>query len=309
MLFSQNSNTSNLQKDLNILLNEITNIGKIIMFKVSLSGILETPKENINNNNNTNANTNIHGENIKPLDEIANNLFKTRLLSTGLIHTFISEEEENPIYSTGNYVVAIDPCDGSSNIDCNVPVGTIFGVWDKNSKLCGKNILCSGYIIYGPALVFVYTMGNGVYEFTYNNLTDKFILTKPNIKYPKHSKCYSINESYFNQWNNGVKNFINWIKTPNKDEHRPYTARYVGSLVSDFHRNLLYGGIFIYPTNKLRLLYECAPLAFIAEQADGLGTDGKNNILDIVAKDIHHKTPLYIGSKSDVLKAFDFLKV
>ncbi|ARF12356.1 fructose-1,6-bisphosphatase [Klosneuvirus KNV1] len=286
--------------DFNILLNEILVVGKIVRNKIALSGIAEQLGENLNQ-------TNVHGESMKNLDQISNELFKTRLLATGLIASYASEEDQDVTNADGKYTIAIDPCDGSSNIDCNVPVGTIFGIWKKGTELVGRNMVCSGYLLYGPSCMFVYTTGHGVNGFTYDPSIGEFILTHQNIKLPKHSKCYSINESYSQQWSDGVKKLVEWIKTPNKEEKRPYTARYVGSLVSDFHRNLLYGGIFIYPTDKLRLLYECNPLSFIVEQAGGMGIDGKTNILDIIPNNIHHRTPLYIGNKSDVLKAHDFL--
>ena len=286
--------------ELYILLNEIIVVGKIIRSKIASAGITEKLGENINE-------TNIHGESVKTLDQISNTLFKTRLLASGLITTYISEEDMGASYSTGKYVIAIDPCDGSSNIDCNVPVGTIFGIWDKDIDLVGRNLICAGYLLYGPSCMFVYTTEYGVNGFTYDPAIGEFVLTHQDMQFPSYSKCYSINESYSNQWSNGVKKFIEWIKTPNEAGHRPYTSRYVGSLVSDFHRNLLYGGIFIYPTNKLRLLYECSPLSFIAKQAGGLGTDGRDNILDIIPKELHQRTPLYIGNKSDVLVAQKFL--
>lgn len=286
--------------DLNILLNEIVVAGKIVRNKIALGGIAERLGETIND-------TNITGDQVKVLDQIANNLFKKRLLSTGLVNMIISEEDEEPTISTGKYNVAIDPCDGSSNIDCNVPVGTIFGIWNNNASMDRENLICSGYLLYGPSFMFVYTTGHGVNGFTYDPSIGEFVLTHQNIKFPSYSKCYSINESYSNDWSIGVKKFVEWIKTPEKKEHRPYTARYVGSLVSDFHRNLLYGGIYIYPTNKLRLLYECIPLSFIAEQAGGIGSDGKTSILNIKINSWHQKTPLYIGNRSDVEMAHAYL--
>jgi len=242
----------------------------------------------------------------------------------------ISEEDEDACYpkdkySGGKYVVAVDPCDGSSNIACNVPVGTIFSIWERVTKRTeapsveldglqkGRNMVCGGYVLYGPSSMCVYTTKTGVSGFTYDPSIGEFILTHKNMKYPLYSKCYSVNEAYTFQWPEGVQNFVNWIKTPNKEEHRPYTGRYVGSLVSDFHRNLLYGGIFFYPkdkvsnTGKLRLLYECAPLSLIAEQAGGLGSNGEVNILDIQPTKIHQREALYIGNKSDVIAAEEFL--
>lgn len=299
LMITQKKYSPNGTGDLNILLSEILVAGKIVRNKIALGGIAEKLGENINQSNST-------GDQVKILDQVANNLFKKRLLATGIVAMFISEEDEKPKIANGKYIVAIDPCDGSSNIDCNVPVGTIFAIWN-NKHLEGKNLVCSGYLLYGPSCMFVYTTGHGVNGFTYDPSIGEFVLTHQDIKFPSISKCYSINESYANNWPAGVKKFVEWIKTPNKKENRPYTARYVGSLVSDFHRNLLYGGIYIYPMDKLRLLYECIPLSFIAEQAGGLASDGKNNILDVKISDWHQKTPLYIGSRSDVIMAKKYL--
>jgi len=267
---------------------------------------------------------------VKVLDVLSNSIMKRRLLKSGLVCMVISEEDEEACfpkdkYSGGKYVVAVDPCDGSSNIACNVPVGTIFSIWERITKKTeapsvaidglqlGRNMVCGGYVLYGPSSMCVYTTKTGVSGFTYDPSIGEFILTHKNMKYPPYSKCYSVNEAYTYQWPEEVKNFVNWIKTPNKEEHRPYTGRYVGSLVSDFHRNLLYGGIFFYPKDKisnagkLRLLYECAPLSLIAEQAGGLGSNGEVNILDIQPTKIHQREALFIGNKSDVIAAEEFL--
>jgi fructose-1,6-bisphosphatase I len=300
LIITQHKYNPNATGDLNVLLSEIMVVGKIIRNKISLSGIAESLGE-------SSSQTNVHGEDVKTIDQISNDLFKKRLLATGLLSSFISEEEEEEIVSNGKYIVAMDPCDGSSNIDCNVPVGTIFGIWNGNNQVSGKNILCAGYLLYGPSCMFVYTTGHGVNGFTFDSSTGEFVLTHQNMKFPPYSKCYSINESYSNQWPNPVKKFVDWMKTPDKESKRPYTARYVGSLVSDFHRNLLHGGIYIYPGDKLRLLYECIPLCYIAEQAGGLGTNGSDNILNLQINDIHECTPLYIGNRYDVYVAQSFI--
>jgi len=242
----------------------------------------------------------------------------------------ISEEDEKPQivkekHAGGKYVVAVDPCDGSSNIACNVPVGTIFGVWERQTARSeapslemdglqtGRKMVCGGYVLYGPSSMLVYTTGQGVHGFTYDPSIGEFILTHENMMFPAKSKCYSVNEAYSVYWHDGFKHFVDWIKTPDKVDGRPYGGRYVGSLVSDFHRNLLYGGVYMYPKDtrssigKLRLLYECAPLSFIAEQAGGLGSTGEQNVLDIQPKDIHERIPLFIGNKYDVMVAQDFL--
>jgi len=289
--------------------------------KITLAGIAEVVGS-------TNE-ENVQGETVAILDRLSNAILQRRLLQTGIVCALISEEDPEPLYpkekyAGGKYVFAMDPCDGSSNIACNVPVGTIFGIWERISPVTEKpnredllqparKMVCAGYVLYGPSSMLVYTTGNGVHGFTYDPSIGEFILTHPNMQIPAYSKCYSVNESYWEWWDQPLRNFVKWLKTPNKEEHRPYTSRYVGSLVSDFHRNLLYGGIFFYPkdtrssTGKLRLLYECGPLSFIAEKAGGRGSSGSENILDIVPSDIHQRVALYIGTKSDVIAAEDFL--
>jgi len=294
--------------DFSSLLNEIITGCKVIRSKLMLSGISELLHAN--------EGENVHGDIVKSLDIIANNILKERLLSSGLVAMIVSEEDNDIIlppekHIGGKYIVALDPCDGSSNIGCNVPVGTIFGIWERKSDIQNqaviddilnrkRGIICGGYILYGSSTILVYSTGNGVNGFTYDPLIGEFILTHKQIKFPQTPKCYSVNESYWNIWSDKVKNYINWLKV------NGYTARYVGSLVSDFHRNLLYGGVYLYPTDiksntgKLRLLYECIPLSFIAEQAGGIGSDGENNILDIEVKNIHQKSSLFIGNKLSV---------
>eukprot|EP01121_Diplochlamys_sp_Union-15-3_P021371 TRINITY_DN863_c0_g1_i11.p1 TRINITY_DN863_c0_g1~~TRINITY_DN863_c0_g1_i11.p1 ORF type:complete len:265 (+),score=38.50 TRINITY_DN863_c0_g1_i11:396-1190(+) len=256
-----------------------------------------------------------------------------RLLHSGMVCMIVSEENHEPIYPPeknlgAKYCVAIDPLDGSSNIACNVPVGTIFGIWqrksdsDRKAELSdilrpGREMVCAGYVLYGPSSMLVYTTGQGVHGFTYDPSIGEFILTHENLKFPKLCKCYSANESYWDWWDKGTREFIQWVRQSDKATGRPFTARYVGSLVSDFHRNLLYGGVFLYPKDskdpklpfgKLRLLYECAPLSFIAEQAGGKGSTGEGNMLDFVPKDIHQRVPLFIGNKTEVEKAEELIK-
>jgi len=304
-----------------LLLQEILVAAKVIRDKVTLAGIAEvlgsTEEENV------------QGEVVKVLDVLSNTIMKRRLLMSGLVCMVVSEEDEEPClpkekYAGGKYVVAVDPCDGSSNIACNVPVGTIFSIWERVTPVdqpatladalqIGRKMVCGGYILYGPSSMCVYTTGNGVNGFTYDPSIGEFILTHKNMQFPAYSKCYSVNEAYTHWWSQEIKDFVNWIKTPNKEENRPYGGRYVGSLVSDFHRNLLYGGIYLYPkdtrsnSGKLRLLYECAPLSFVAQQAGGYGSNGEVDILDIVPTTIHQREALFIGNKSDVLVAMEFL--
>jgi len=311
----------NATGEFSLLLSEIVVSAKVIRDKITLAGIAEVLGS-------TNED-NIQGETVSILDQLSNQILQRRLLQTGLVCALISEEDEEALYpkekyAGGKYVVAMDPCDGSSNIACNVPVGTIFGIWERVTPTTekptkedllqsGRKMVCAGYVCYGPSSMLVYSTGKGVHGFTYDPTIGEFILTHPNIQFPAYSKCYSVNESYWEWWPKPLRDFISWLKTPNKEEHRPYTARYVGSLVSDFHRNLLYGGIYFYPkdirssTGKLRLLYECAPLSFIADKAGGKGSTGEENILDIIPDNIHQRVPLYIGNTSDVNVAEEFL--
>jgi len=303
------------------LLQEIIVAAKVIRDKITLAGIAEV----LGSTEEQNAT----GDTVKVLDVLANAIMKRRLLHSGLVCMIVSEEDEQPViaaskHSGGKYVVAVDPCDGSSNIACNVPVGTIFGVWERVSPRTeqptlqdalqvGRKMCCGGYVLYGPSSMLVYTTGHGVHGFTYDPSIGEFILTHENMKFPPKSKCYSVNEAYSVYWHEGFKRYVEWIKTPDKTDGRPYGGRYVGSLVSDFHRNLLYGGIYMYPkdtrstSGKLRLLYECAPLTFVAEQAGGLGSTGEQNILDIQPTEIHERVPLFIGNKYDVEVAHEFL--
>jgi len=322
IIMSQREHAPQATGEFTQLLSEIIVSGKVIRDKIALAGIAEVlgTKDQIN----------VQGETVAVLDDLSNQIMKRRLLQTGMVCLFVSEEDEEPThpkdkYSGGKYVVAMDPCDGSSNIACNVPVGTIFGIWERKTPRdqkatvedalqSGRKLLCSGYILYGPSSMFVYTCGKGVFGFTYDPSIGEFILTHNDVKLPEFSKCYSVNESYAHWWDPGVKGFVDWIKTPNKEDKRPYGARYVGSLVSDFHRNLLYGGIYFYPkdtrsaTGKLRLMYECAPLAYIVEQAGGYASTGEENILDIIPANIHQRVAIFIGNKKDVLVAEEFIQ-
>lgn len=217
----------------------------------------------------------------------------------------------------------MDPLDGSSNIACNIPVGTIFGIWHRNKAMQkdgvgielfqGRKQVAAGYVLYGPSCMLVYTTGHGVHGFTFDPSVGEFILTHKNMTLPAFSKNYSVNEAYWNKWDKPVQDIITWIKTTDKDSHRPYGGRYVGSFVADFHRNLLYGGIYLYPMEKgnkdgkLRLLYEAAPLSFIIEQAGGKGSNGTQNILDIIPTNPHQRVAVFIGNKSDVEVCEQFL--
>ncbi|RZP14911.1 MAG: class 1 fructose-bisphosphatase [Candidatus Dadabacteria bacterium] len=273
---------------------------------------------------------NTHGEKVKKLDLIANNLFIKSLENGGNCCGLVSEENDkviifnNETSKKSKYLVLIDPLDGSSNIDVNVPVGTIFSVLKKpaNQRQTltkdflqeGTKQVAAGYIIYGSSTIYVLTVGKGVDAFTLDPVVQEFYLSYKNIKMPKKARMYSVNQGNFFQFSNGVQEYITWCEQKDSKTGRPYSLRYVGSMVADLHRSLLKGGLFIYsqakgaPQGKLRLMYECNPMAFIIEQAGGLATDGKNDILNIKPKSIHQKSPIYIGSSDMVKNVCKFIK-
>jgi len=278
------------------------------------------------------GNTNVQGEDQKKLDVISNDVFKNCLAATGRTGVLASEEEDNPVMveetSTGHYIVVFDPLDGSSNIDAGISVGSIFGVYepadscpisdlsdDPNAVMehCVLNVLqpgrqlkCSGYALYSSSTVLVITVGTGVYGFTLDPLVGEFVLTHPNVKIPEKGKIYSFNEGNYDLWAPHIKEYIDSLKKPENWGGKPYSSRYIGSLVGDFHRTMLYGGIYGYPSDrkskngKLRLLYECAPMSFIAEQAGGSGSTGTMPVLDVHPEKVHQRVPLFIGSKKEV---------
>lgn len=271
--------------------------------------------------------TNIQGEEVQKLDVFANDCLKDILTAHGRIAVMASEEEDGVVTcdnETASYAVLFDPLDGSSNIDVNVSVGTIFSVFktlrpdSSSAEDClqkGTEQVAAGYIIYGSSVVMVYTAGNGVHGFTYDPSIGDFLLSHPDIKIPDNDKYYSMNEGNTVDLHDGTKAFIDYAKALTNEREKAISARYVGSMVADFHRNLLKGGIFIYPgtkknpNGKLRLMYEANPMAFICEQAGGLASNGKQRILDIQPSELHQRTPLYIGSKRLVEKALEFERV
>lgn len=279
------------------------------------------------------------GEDQKKLDVISNVVFSNCLRSSGRTGIIASEEEDLPVFVeetySGNYVVVFDPLDGSSNIDAGISVGSIFGVYepseecsvedmddgDELMKSCVLNVCqpgnclkMSGYVLYSTATVLVLTVGEGVFGFTLDPLVGEFIMTHPNMMIPETGMIYSFNEGNYDLWDDDVKGYMDSLKKPNNWGGKPYSARYIGALVGDFHRTLLYGGIYGYPgasnapTGKLRLLYECAPMSLIAEQAGGLGSTGKERVLDIQPTAVHQRVPLFIGSKKEVEYLESFTK-
>lgn len=270
---------------------------------------------------------NVQGEVVKKLDVLSNDMFINMLKSSYTTCLLVSEENENVIEietdSQGKYVVCFDPLDGSSNIDCLVSIGSIFAIYRKNTDdepsvkdalQPGRKLVAAGYTLYGSATMFVLALeSGGVNGFTYDPSIGEFVLTDFNMQIPERGNIYSINEGYFHQWDNSTKDYVMAKKDPAKG--KPYGARYVGSMVADVHRTIKYGGIFMYPATasskngKLRLLYECNPMAFIVEKAGGKASAGKDlEILDIVPTSIHQRAPIYLGSRLDVEEALSYIK-
>ncbi|MGE5314787.1 MAG: class 1 fructose-bisphosphatase [Acidobacteriota bacterium] len=271
---------------------------------------------------------NVHGESQKKLDIFADEAICKAMDHTGHLAVMGTEEHDDvlPIpdkYPIGKYVLLFDPLDGSSNIDANVSVGTIFSIYRRISQ-SGKGMLidciqpgykqvASGYVVYGSSTMMVYTTGDGVHGFTLDPSIGEFLLSHENIRIPARGKIYSVNEGNSCYWSEGMKRYIEYLHEEDKSSGRPYSSRYVGSLVADVHRTLLYGGIFLYPGDsrfpdgKLRLMYEANPLAMIVEQAGGAATNGVKRILDVTPMRLHQRTPLIIGSPDDVAECQRFL--
>ena len=274
---------------------------------------------------------NVQGESQMKLDLFAHNTMNAALMSREEVAGFASEEEESFIaFDTERarnpkYIILTDPLDGSSNIDVNVSVGTIFSIYRRVSPIGspvtledfmqpGNKQVAAGYIVYGSSTMLVYTTGHGVNGFTYDPSIGTFCLSHENMQMPKEGKIYSINEGQYLKFPQGVKKYIKYCQEEDKATNRPYASRYIGSLVADFHRNLLKGGIYIYPSatnypnGKLRLLYEGNPIAFLAEQAGGIASDGYNRILDIQPTALHQRIPLFVGSAEMVKKAEEMMR-
>ncbi len=308
--------------DLSRLLSDIGIASKIVNQQVNKAGLGDilgsAGKENV------------QGETQMKLDVYANEVFINYFKSGGEVCGIASEENDKFVAfdkilcRRGKYVVMFDPLDGSSNIDVNVSIGTIFSIFRRQSSVgdlanindflqSGLEQVAAGYIIYGSSTMLVYTTGHGVNGFTLEPAIGEFCLSHSDMRIPEDGFIYSINEGNINSMPKGVQAYIDYCKSSDKPKGKPYTARYIGSLVADFHRNLVKGGIYIYPgTNKdpngkLRLLYECSPLAFIIEQAGGKASDGKKRIMEIHPHELHQRVPLFIGSKKMVEQAEDFV--
>ncbi|MBK3333311.1 class 1 fructose-bisphosphatase [Persephonella atlantica] len=296
---------------LTIALTAIESATKIIASHVRMAGLADILGQA--------GKTNIQGEEVQKLDELSNEILIKHLSDSGQFYALASEELDEPIYppqgADANYVIAFDPLDGSSNIDVNVSIGTIFSIHrrikgtEEDFLQEGFKQVAAGYVIYGSSTMFVLTTGNGVNGFTLDPSVGMFLLSHPDMKIPEKGKIYSINEANAKKWTE--PKIIDYIETL-KDEG--YTTRYIGSMVADVHRTLIKGGIFGYPADrkntsgKLRLLYEASPMAFIIEQAGGKATDGKTDILSIKPTDIHQRTPVFLGSKKEINQLLEFIR-
>ncbi len=308
--------------ELSRLINSIRLAAKVVNHEVNKAGLVDIIGAA--------GDTNVQGEDQQKLDVYANTKFIQTMTKRNIVCGIASEEEDDFISINSQdenhqnkYVVLIDPLDGSSNIDVNVSVGTIFSIYRRVTPVGtpvtiadflqkGNQQVAAGYIIYGTSTMIVYTTGDGVNGFTLNPAIGTFYLSHPDMQFPKDGKIYSVNEGNYIHFPQGIKNYIKYCQMEEGD--RPYTSRYIGSLVSDFHRNMIKGGIYMYPKSsknsngKLRLLYECNPMAFIAEQANGKASDGFNRIMDIEPTELHQRVPFICGSKNMVEKAEEFMR-
>jgi len=299
--------------DLTILLTAIQFGCKYVASKVKQAGLI--------NLLGLTGEANVQGEDVKKLDVLANDIFRNSLIASGKVSLLVSEEDEHAMVvenpaQRGKYIVTFDPLDGSSNIDCGVSIGTIFGIFrvedDTNVGMkdlirSGRHLVAAGYCMYGSYCEMILSVGNGVNGFTLDPAIGEFIMTHPNIVIPPRGKIYSVNEGNMKYFDEPSKNYVNSVKTK-------YSARYVGSMVADVHRTLLYGGIFGYPADskskrgKLRILYEVFPMSFLIEQAGGKATTGTQSALDLVPEHIHDRSGVWLGSKEDVEELESFYK-
>ncbi|MGM0737635.1 MAG: class 1 fructose-bisphosphatase [Bacteroidota bacterium] len=306
--------------ELSQLLRDIGLAAKIVSREVNKAGITNLLGQQ--------GSRNVHGENVKKLDLFADEQILSALRRSGIVSLMISEESNELIRTqspSGKYLVFFDPLDGSSNIDVNVSVGTIFSIYrrkssrnvspeDSDALQPGDRQAAAGYVLYGSSTMLVYTTGMGVSSFTLDPSIGEFMLTDDDIRMPESSSTYSVNEGNASGWPEGIRSYIEHIKQVDPGSNRPYSLRYIGSMVSDLHRTLLLGGIFLYPPNvanpkgKLRLMYECNPMGYIMEQAGGLAVDGRDRVLEINPENIHQTSPVYMGSRKNVEELMAFLK-
>ena len=308
--------------ELSSLINSIRLAAKVVNHEVNKAGLVDITGAA--------GDVNVQGEAQQKLDVYANDRFIQTMINRNIVCGITSEEEDDFIVVNSKdknhqnkYVVLIDPLDGSSNIDVNVSVGTIFSIYRRITPIGtpvtkedflqeGKHQVAAGYIIYGTSTMLVYSTGHGVNGFTLNPAIGTFYLSHPNMEFPEDGNIYSVNEGNYLEFPEGIKKYIKYCQQIEDD--RPYTSRYIGSLASDFHRNMIKGGIYMYPKStknpegKLRLLYECNPMAFLVEQANGKASDGYNRILDIKPTQLHQRVPFICGSRNMVDKAEEFMK-
>lgn len=306
--------------DFTNLLYDIALAAKAIAHKTNRAGLLDVLGRA--------GNVNVQGEEQQKLDVYADTIIYRLCDHTGRLCCMASEEQPDilaipPEYEKGNYVLVYDPLDGSSNIDVNVSIGTIFAIFrcvdkERRGRLedvlqPGRDMVAAGYVLYGASTMLVYTTGAGVHGFTLDPELGEFLLTHDNMMVPEPPKYYSVNHSYFGRWSPGVQRYVRWLSGRDGSDAPVLSERYIGSLVADFHRNLLRGGVFIYPSEvnkpqgKLRLLYEAAPLSFLIEQAGGYGSTGYGSIRDVVPQDLHQRVPVFIGNRALVEKAEAFI--
>jgi fructose-1,6-bisphosphatase I len=304
--------------DLAVVLNQLAVAGKLIARELSQAALVGRLGDA--------GRINVQGEVVKKLDVWANDVVVRALEASGLVGIVVSEELDEPLYlGEGPYVVCIDPVDGSANLDINGVVGTIFSVRRRragreamasDAVQPGSAQVAAGYIMYGPSTALVYTVGQGVHGFTLEPTIGEFIHSHEDIRLPRRGRIYSVNDANAPLWQPGIGRYVEYLRAHDKATGRPYTARYVGSMVADIHRTLLEGGIFLYPAvmgpdgragGKLRLQYEAAPMGFLVEQAGGRASTGAERILDVVPRSPHQRVPIMIGSAQDVALAEEFV--
>lgn len=303
-------------QDLSALMNRIGLAAKLIARRLSRAGLME-------NVLGFTGDVNIQGESVKKMDVYANEVFISVFKQSGLVCRLASEEMDDPYYipencPIGRYTLLYDPIDGSSNVDININVGSIFAIRQQEGEddgsaqdllQSGRKQIAAGYVLYGPSTMLVYSIGKGVHAFTLDPSLGEFILSSENIRMPDHGPVYSVNEGNCWQWEESIRDYVRYVH-----RHEGYTARYSGALVGDIHRILFQGGVFLYPgtvkkpQGKLRLLYESSPLAYLIEQAGGRASTGTQDILDVVPDQLHARTPLIIGSKEDVALVESFIQ-